>query len=288
MIDILLLNYNDSETVLDFLRHVKNYKIINKILIVDNCSTDNSLKNLNPYINGNIVLISTDFNGGYGYGNNYGIKYLQKNSNAEYILLCNPDTIILEQTILKLYEFLKLNLDYAICAPVMTDLKGAKQYNTAYRIPKKMEYIYSMGILFSKLNSSFYYDKHINTINNAMDVGAVAGSLFLLNKEKMLNFRMYDESIFLYCEETVLGIKLKQNKLKTALLCDETFIHNHSVSISKTYKSIVSRKQILNKSKLYVIRNYYRVNNLEYLFAWIISKISICEVYIIERLRRII
>ncbi len=110
-----------------------------------------------------------------------------------------------------------------------------------------------------------------------MDVGSVAGSLFLIRVKDFFRYGMFDENIFLYCEEVVIGKKLQENKKKVALLTDLTYLHNHSVSISKTYRSIVSKKMILNKSKLYVLKKYYNLGWIEKIFSCVLVKISYFE-----------
>ena len=41
---IIVLNYNDSKTVVDYIQLIKDYKNIDKIVIVDNCSTYDSFR----------------------------------------------------------------------------------------------------------------------------------------------------------------------------------------------------------------------------------------------------
>ena len=148
-----------------------------------------------------------------------------------------------------------------------------------------MEYILSLGILFNR-KKSFYYKNLENEKEIYKEVGALSGCMFLMDANKMVKYGMYDENIFLYCEEVVLGLKFKNNNQKSALLLQETFIHNHSVSISKTYKSNIAKRKLLIKSKLYVIKNYYNANKLQYLFAIILGKISIIETIILSIFRR--
>ena len=45
-ISLVTLNYNDSDTTIRFIKKIKKYKDINHIIIVDNKSNDNSIKNL--------------------------------------------------------------------------------------------------------------------------------------------------------------------------------------------------------------------------------------------------
>ena len=76
MIDVLVLNYNDAMTTLNYVNKIKTYKNVRHILVVDNFSTDNSVQLLSDIISEKVEVIVSNKNGGYGAGNNYGIKYL--------------------------------------------------------------------------------------------------------------------------------------------------------------------------------------------------------------------
>lgn len=280
MVDVVVLNFNDGETTSEFVEHVSRFHNIGHIVIVDNRSTDDSFEMLKGMESEKTSLIRSERNGGYGYGNNYGIRYLKEKFNPEFILLSNPDVIVEEPTITKMEEFLRLHSDYAIVAPFMCDKNGVKQSNSAFKLPTASQYIRSLGMLYSKYKHPLRYDGYENSQNEYMDVGAVSGSMFMFRTEAMIEYGMYDENIFLYCEEVVLGLKMHKARKKIALLMQETFIHNHSVSISKSFKSDVAKRKILNRSKLYVIRNYFRVNWSEYFAAVILSKVGIVETLI--------
>lgn len=287
MVDVLTLNYNDADTTIDFIIRVKEYDVINRILVVDNCSTDDSYKKLKAYENDKIQVIRSSHNGGYGSGNNFGIRYLWGKYHTQHILLSNPDVIVDEKTICEMERFLKNNPDYAIAAPVMCDPKMNRQSDTAFRIPSCGEYILSLGMFFSKYIRLFYYKNIDNVKSDFMQVGAVSGSMFMMDTEKMIKYGMYDEKLFLYCEETVLGLKLKKAGYKTALLTRLNFIHNHSVSISKSFDTKQKRHSLLIKSKLYVIKNHYNANKLQYAFALFLAKISMTEAKILAIIRKI-
>lgn len=110
------------------------------------------------------------------------------------------------------------------------------------------------------------------------DVDGVSGSMFMMNAKEMLKHGMYDENIFLYCEEISLAIKLKKAGKKTALLPRQYFIHNHSVSISKSYGTEIKRHRLLVNSKLYVIKQWYNASIVTYVLALIMSRISLVEI----------
>lgn len=287
MVDLLVLNYNDAETTASFVEHILGLKSVERVLIVDNASTDDSVQCLSSLVSDRVELVCNERNGGYGYGNNVGIRYLWENYRSKYILLANPDTYIEESAIEALESFLRSHEDYAIAAPFMLNPSGERQYNTAFRIPRPDEYIMSLGVLYSKYTSSFYYSGITEERSEFKQVGAVSGSLFMMNAPMMLEGGMYDESIFLYCEEIVLGLKLQRAGYKVALLPNESFTHNHSVSIKRTYKSALSRQRLLIRSKLYVIEEYFNIKGAKLALAKVLGRISLLEVGAASILRRV-
>ena len=210
------------------------------------------------------------------------IKY-----DSEYILLSNPDVIVEENTIGELERFLKTNQNYVIAAPFMLNSDGERQLNTAFRITTELDYILSFEIIWSKYISKTFYKNILSERGNFKQVDGVSGSLLMMDTHKMLKYGMYDENIFLYCEELSLAIKLKKIGMKTALLPEQSFIHNHSVSISKTYHSELKKHKLLVKSKLYVIKYYYKASPVMYVFAWIMSRLSLTEIFVWSLFHRI-
>ena len=101
-------------------------------------------------------------------------------------------------------------------------------------------------------------------------------SIFL---DLMIKYGMYDEDIFLYCEETVLGLKFRKSGYKTYLFQDEYFLHEHSVSIDKAIRKKIDQKKLMWRSRLIVINKYFEINQLQRLLATFISKINIFEAY---------
>lgn len=286
MVDVLVLNYNDANSTLTYVERIKKYDSIRKILIVDNCSTDDSADLFSCVASDKIEVIVTDKNGGYGAGNNYGIRFLKKKYNSEFILLSNPDVIVEDETIKELEGFLRAHKEYAIVAPFMLNPEGEKQINTAFRIPSMWDYIFSFDVIWSKWVSEYFYNDIMKDEKIYKVVDGVSGSLLMMNVDKMIKYGMYDENIFLYCEEITLALKLKKAGAKTAVLLKRHFIHNHSVSISKSYNTELKKHALLVKSKLYVIKHYYNASKFATLVAWMMSRMSFVEIGIWSHMRK--
>lgn len=287
MIDVVTINYNDAITTVNFVLNLLEFDSVDKIIIVDNCSTDNSQELLKEIESNKVIILLAQKNGGYGYGNNLGVRYLKDNGTSEYILIANPDVSVSNDTLKVLEEFLVNHSEYVIAAPYMLDRKGVRSRRSAWKIPSKFKAIMSMDPLYSKI---FHPDQYsLNNLINSeyYDVDVVSGSLFLTNKSYMLIYGMYDEELFLYGEELVLAIKFRDIGLKSVLLTSQTFIHNHSVSIDKSYSSFSKKQHLFLQSRIYVLREYYRIGRFLQLLAKLLWAFAVLDGYIITLLKKI-
>ena len=66
-ISIIILNYNDFETTNLMINKIKDYKVINHIIVVDNCSTDNSFKELSKIKDGRVRIYDPQVFSRYGW-----------------------------------------------------------------------------------------------------------------------------------------------------------------------------------------------------------------------------
>ena len=79
---MIIVNYNDSEDILEYVGKIREYKTIDRIIIVDNKSSkEGELEALKTLENDKVKVIESDKNGGYAYGNNFGISYLEKDQD---------------------------------------------------------------------------------------------------------------------------------------------------------------------------------------------------------------
>ena len=90
-LSFVIINYNDSDTTIRLLNNIKNYKILKEIVIVDNKSTDDSVKKLEKFTDDKITLLVNDENKGYSSGMNLGAKYLLEKYKNINIIFSNAD-----------------------------------------------------------------------------------------------------------------------------------------------------------------------------------------------------
>lgn len=283
-IGIVILNYNDYDTTYDMIQQIKDYKILDHIVIVDNDSTDLKYDKLKKLENDKIKVIKTDENKGYAYGNNYGIKYLVNNYKIDYIIISNPDIIVSESTIKKLKDDLDKNEDISIISPVINQLgeklRGWKLPSYTIELLSNINYVHRYAE-----KKMLYPDKYYKGDLTKVDV--VSGCFFMIRKSDFEKIGYFDEGTFLYYEENIIAKKLKDSGKNTFIDNTVSVVHNLSVSVNKSINS-VKKYKILKDSQKYFQKKYYHINIFKMLLLRITYYISLIIAYIIYFINRII
>lgn len=285
-ISCVILNYNDWETTRNQARRICGYESLDYVVVVDNHSTDNSWEELQKLREESpkVFLIKAAGNGGYGAGNNLGIRYSHEELKADYVLIANPDTVFTNTCVKNLTSVLAGHKDVAAVAPRMIDPVFGEQINgwklTGFwgsLIKTGPVSRRTLGRLFAGV---FNYPKGYFKGQKAVYADAVHGSLLMVDGAKMLECGGYDENVFLYNEEDILAWRFKKVGYGTVLLLCQTYRHEHSASISKSVKSAVSRQKLRHESALYYYRNYLKIGWARTLFARMFFTVILMEIYL--------
>lgn len=285
---LIVLNYNDFKTCERLLNNIKNFSDIDKIIVVDNNSTDNSFEKLKSYNSDKVECIKTDNNGGYAYGNNYGIKYALDKYNPEFIIISNPD-IEFEEEIINVMENQLINhKDLAAVNPKIYNLDGTKAVAN-WSLPTFRRDLLSLSIVLSKLVDKFSVNKDTNKFieDNIEYNDVLSGCFFMMKADAIKRVHFFDERTFLYCEERILAHKIKSVGLKQGTVNNISCIHAHSESINKNISSDIKKYKILFESRKIYYKYYLNLNKFNMWIFQVISKISLIEKYLLSFIRKL-
>lgn len=269
----VVLNYNDYKTTINLVNSIKDYNNIELIIIVDNASTDDSVEHLKLIETQKTILVEAKENGGYGFGNNLGIRTANQHG-CEYAIVANPDVFFTEELVDKLIEVHEKYSNCVISSAKQLDRNGALIKDVAWKNFTKYDCIF-LETKLSKLHNYHYEWNYLNS--KYCEVDCVPGAFLLVHVNRFFEIGSYDEQLFLYFEETVLGLNAKKHGFKTILLGNEYYKHNHSVSINKSIASKINRLRVLHTSKEYVLKNYLHANAIELLFMRFINALIIIK-----------
>ena len=268
---MVIINYNDYDMTKRLIDNVKDYTIIDKIVIVDNCSTDDSYERLQNLNYMNVDLIKTDKNGGYAYGLNYGAKYILKTLIEATIIFSNTDVIIKSESDLN-----KLSNDITdevkVVGPVIEE-HGRLNRGWKKTTPFK-EMLFNLPLIsrYFKNKLLYYKDEHYSGEFSNVDV--VSGCFFLVDGKTLRDVDYFDPNTFLYYEEFILSSKIRNISKKIMIDNRVHIIHDHSVTIDKSFKR-VEKYKILKKSQRYYVKKYLDANIIQMFFLWLTNKLSL-------------
>jgi GT2 family glycosyltransferase len=216
-LSIIILNYNSANYLNKCLESIKKSDVGNyqyEVIIVDNCSTDNSIKLAKKIDILNIKYLELKTNKGFASGNNQGLKKI--NTKTRFVLFLNPDTLVQKDTFKKMIEFFDQNqkVDAATCQIdlVLTN-KMQPECHRGFPTPWN-SFCYFSGIskLFptSKLFSGYFLGHLDKTIPHQID--ACVGAFLMLKKEIGDKIKWWNEKYFFYGEDLDLCYQLKKQK----------------------------------------------------------------------------
>lgn len=281
---LIIIHYNDYESVKSLIENVKNYKILDKIIIYDNHSRKDIIKKLKALSSTKIDVIINEENKGYAYAINEASKHLIKELGKCNIIISNSDIIIDKEEDLKELISLLDTKDVGLVAPTILE-KG--HLNRGWKNPEPildsmMNLIYIHR--FFRKKYVFYKEEHYNNDTSYVDVAS--GCFFLMKSNILEDINYLDENTFLYYEENILAKKLLNVNKKELIANNIIVIHNHSVSIDKNINKIKKLK-LQKKSQYYFQKAYNHANLFERFLLKItafINRMILAVVYYIKDL----
>lgn len=193
-ISIIIVNYNSGNMIFECVSSIFEYFENEnfEIIIVDNASTDDSIKKLESFkYKENLIIIKNDENLGFSKANNIGVSI----ASGEILFFLNPDTKIIDK---KLISFINKIEDNKIYVPLLLDY-NLRAYKNVYVLPLIKEYL-----------------------KKALKIGQVhywaQGSAIIMTKNTYNKLEGWSEDYFMYAEDLDLFYKAYKNGIKLELI----------------------------------------------------------------------
>ena len=152
-IGVIVPNYNSGiyiKKCLDSLLE-QEYKV-NEIIVVDDCSTDESTKIVKEYTekNNNIILLENGKNMGVSYSRNKGIEH----AKSEYIMFCDSDDWYEKQATKRMMEKVEKDSADFVLAGYYITYKDGRKIEAKYNNLNKIEIDKETAISYLPITSS--------------------------------------------------------------------------------------------------------------------------------------
>jgi len=246
-ISIIILSWNTKELLQQCLESLRPLTInhqssIIEVVVVDNGSTDGSVEVVEKEFP-TVILVKNKKNLGFGAANNQGMKI----AKGEYFLLLNSDTIVKNDAVGKMAEFLEKRPQVGVVGCKLLNPDGTPQ-PSAGPFP-------NLGVAAVMLFLEHWFGDLVRaTFPKTKEVDWVMGAAMMVRREVVDKVGFMDEGIFMYMDEVEWCYRIKRAGFKVMFYPGAEIVHLGGGS-SKTGR----KSPILNiyRGLLYFYKKHY-------------------------------
>lgn len=291
-LSIIIVNFNTKEFLKRCLESLRQSLLGNskvEIIVVDNASTDGSVQYFNVWKQNDIKVIRNKENLGFAKANNRGIK----KASGRYILFLNPDTIVPENTIKTMIDFMEANpkVGAATCRVELTDGRLDQACHRGFPTPWNA-FCYFSGLekLFPKSKFFAGYSLTYLPLDKIHEIDSGCGAFLLVRRQAGEEVNWLDEDYFWYGEDLDFCYRLKQRGWKIMFVPTVKIIHwkgvasgilKHSqkISLASGQTRIKAAKASTKVMRIFFQKHYKNK------YPKIVYCLSMVGIFLLEKIR---
>ncbi len=231
-LSIIIVTWNSEEFIRNCLDSIflSLVNFTSEVIVVDNNSSDETAKiveQLYPQVN----LIQNKENLGYAKGNNQGIE----ESRGEYVLLLNPDTQVLEDSLSLMYRFMEENPNAGALGPkllnpdktVQPSCREFPTFSTLIWEFSGLSRLFPRSGVFGRWRMGYFdFDKQ-------REVDQPMASCLMLRRAALEDVGIFDESLAMFFNDVDLCYRIKKGGWKIYFYPEAKVIHHKGGSTRK-------------------------------------------------------
>jgi hypothetical protein len=244
-VSIIIVSWNTREILRDCLKSVyeQTQGISFEVILVDNASSDGTVSMVRTEFP-QVLLTANKDNRGFAAGNNQGFEQ----ARGRYILMLNPDTVVLDQAITKTIRYTDAHPEAGVvgCRVLWPDMR---RQNSCFRFHSVGQIALS-SLAFFREHPFFQWpilhpDRYLNRdFSLEQDVDVVAGCFFLFPRQVLLEVGKLDEDFFIYGEEAEFCHRVHRAGWRVRYFPGAQIIHLYGGSSNQVFHEMSVAKRL--------------------------------------------
>jgi GT2 family glycosyltransferase len=258
-LSIIIVSYN----VKDFLRgaiasaqrSLAAGEIEGEIIVVDNNSSDGSAAMVRSEFP-EVQLHGLNENIGFGRANNLALK----KAGGDFQLLLNPDTILGEETLRTMLDFMRSHLDAGLAGCKLLNGDGTFQLSCRRGFPTpwaSFTKLFGLASLFPNSKLFARYNLTYLPIDDTYEVDALGGAFMMISRAALEATKGFDEDFFMYGEDIDLCFRAKKAGFKVYYVNTTATIHFKGES---TRRSAINELQVFYEAMHVFVKKHYHAS----------------------------
>lgn len=248
VVSVLVISYNTKAMTIDCIASVLGQTTVPyELIVLDNASPDGSAAAIAAAFP-DLRLIASETNHGFAVGNNVAAK----EARGKYILLLNPDTLVLDHAIDRLVAFAERTPRALIWGG--RTLHGDRTLNPSSvfgRLSLWSLFCRTSGLALIFRNSALFNPEEIGgwQRDDERDVDVVQGSFFLIRRDIWERHGGFDPTFVMYGEEQDLCLRATAEGARPRMTPEAEIVHFHGASSRRAAREIMTLKATMTVVK---------------------------------------
>ncbi len=203
-----------------------------------------------------VRLLALTENIGFGRANNLALH----SASGEYLLLLNPDTIVGEETLRTMVDFMRGHPEAGLAGCKLLNGDGSFQLSCRRGFPTpwaSFTKLFGLAGLFPNSKLFARYNLTYLPVDATYEVDALGGAFMMLSRKAYEATGAFDESFFMYGEDLDLCYRAKQAGFKIFYVHSTATVHFKGES---TRRSALNEVTVFYEAMHVFVKKHYRAS----------------------------
>ena len=231
-VETIIVNYNAGETLLHCVTAVLKSNVQTRVTVVDNASGDGSAQTVRSLFGNRqgVEILLNAQNLGFA----PAVNAAARRSQAEWVLILNPDCILDKEALGRLKDALESDDKAALAGPAVLDENGLIQRATLRRFPDPWKSLMAASGLWrlAKWLPVFQgIEVDVTDVTgDAIICEAVSGACMLIRRSALESVGFMDEEYAMHCEDLDLMFRIRQQGWHCLYVPQARCVHEQGLS----------------------------------------------------------
>ena len=235
-LSVVIVNYQTFEltknTIDSILKY--DYSFEYEIFVVDNASSDDSLARLEDYFKDKVKFIALRENNGFAAGNNQALRQ----ATGKYQLLLNSDTIVWQNTLQDIYDYMEKHDDVGACGCRVLLEDGELDKACKRSFPNVKNSFFRLFHIPTKSEDDNYNLTSLPD-DEICEIDCLTGAFMFMRKDALDMAGLLDETFFMYGEDIDLCYRIKKAGWKIIYYGKSRITHLKGASSKKQKNKLI-------------------------------------------------
>ena len=250
---VIIVTYNSEKQIADCLRSAiaEARRVRQEIIVLDNDSSDGTVELVRGQFP-EVKLVTPGKNLGFAAGVNFAARH----TDADFLLLLNPDTIVLNQATDIIVEFARTHPQYGLYGGRTLKPDGSLEPSSCWGTPT----LWSTALFASGLTALAPRNRWLDpeslgswARDTVREVGVITGCFLLVRREIWQRLGGFDERYFMYGEDVDLAIRAQAAGYRPVICPDAQLVHE----IGQSSATPAAKMLLLFRGKASLIRTHW-------------------------------